>query len=107
MIKDLKDDEEILHTRPIVEPEEYNIQYVPNQYIIEEEILYSSPHYAPPPPPSPPVTVPATVPTPVVKTQIVPPTPAVQPETVRLTSNQQTISYVDPSMYQATRTLKE
>lgn len=47
MIKELKNDEEIINTRPIVEPEEYNIQYTPNQFILEENILYSSPEYAP------------------------------------------------------------
>jgi hypothetical protein len=35
-------------TRPIVEPEEYNIQYDPNQIVFEHEKQYVSPNYVAP-----------------------------------------------------------
>lgn len=31
--------------KPIVEPEEYNIQYKPNQYILQHDTNYATPAY--------------------------------------------------------------
>lgn len=116
LVREYKEEYTGPQTRPIVEPEEYNIQYNPNSYIVEQIVNYSTPEVRVPPPPAPPMRTDFGVGTsdaPAAGSAInrvtndQPMHMRLQPETVRLTTDGQEISVIDPNAYNAARVARE